>query len=52
MWNEATFEDYMKNPVAKIPGTKMAFAGVKNEHQAKDLWAYISQFDTDGNIKK
>jgi len=27
----------------------MAFAGVKNEPQVKDLWAYISQFDTDGN---
>jgi cytochrome c2 len=30
----------------------MVFAGVKNEQQAKDLWAYISQFDAGGNIKK
>jgi cytochrome c len=52
VWNEETFEDYIKNPAAKIPDTKMTFAGVKNEQQVKDLWAYISQFDASGNIKK
>jgi len=52
VWNEATFEDYIKNPAAKVPDTKMAFPGIKNEQQAKDLWAYIAQFDADGNIKK
>jgi cytochrome c len=52
VWNEESFEDYIKNPAAKIPDTKMTFAGIKNEQQAKDLWAYISQFDASGNIKK
>ncbi len=52
VWNEATFEDYIKNPAAKVPGTKMVFPGIKNESQVKDLWAYIRQFDADGNIKK
>jgi cytochrome c len=52
VWNEATFEDYIKNPGAKVPDTKMAFPGIKNEQQAKDLWAYITQFDAEGNIKK
>ena len=52
VWNEETFEDYIKNPAAKIPDTKMIFPGIKNEQQAKDLWAYISQFDADGNVKK
>jgi cytochrome c len=52
VWNEATFEDYIKNPAAKVPDTKMIFPGIKNEQQAKDLWAYISQFDASGNIKK
>ena len=28
------------------------FAGVKNEQQINDLWAYIKQFDSSGNIKK
>ena len=52
VWNEETFEDYIRNPAAKIPDAKMTFAGVKNEQQVKDLWAYINQFDADGNIKK
>ena len=52
VWNESTFEEYIKNPAAKIPETKMIFPGIKNEQQVKDLWAYISQFDADGNIKK
>ena len=52
VWNEATFEDYIKNPVAKIPGTKMIFPGIKNEQQVKDLWAYVGQFDSSGNVKK
>ena len=52
VWNEETFEDYIRNPAAKIPDTKMTFAGVKNEQQVKDLWAYISQFDAGGSIKK
>jgi cytochrome c len=51
-WNEATFKEYIKDPRAKIPGTKMIFAGIKNEKQVDDLWAYIKQFDASGNIKK
>jgi len=52
IWNEATFKEYIKDPRAKIPGTKMIFAGIKNEKQVDDLWAYIKQFDASGNIKK
>jgi len=52
VWNEGTFEEYIKNPAAKVPGTKMIFPGIKNDQQAKDLWAYVSQFDANGNIKK
>jgi cytochrome c len=52
VWNEETFAEYIKDPRAKIPGTKMIFAGIKNEQEIKDLWAYIKQFDAEGNIKK
>ena len=51
-WNEAIFKEYIKDPKAKIPGTKMPFAGIKNEQEINDLWAYIKQFDANGNIKK
>jgi cytochrome c len=50
-WNEAEFKDYIKDPKAKIPGTKMAFAGIKNEKEANDLWAFIAQYDKDGKTK-
>ena len=50
-WNEAEFKDYIKDPKAKIPGTKMAFAGIKNEKEASDLWAYLAQYDKDGKAK-
>jgi cytochrome c len=50
-WNEAEFKDYIKNPQAKIPGTKMTFAGIKNEKEINDLWAFLSQYDKDGKIK-
>src|SRR3954469_1927202 len=50
-WNEAEFKVYIKDPKAKIPGTKMAFAGIKNENEINNLWAFISQFDKDGKTK-
>jgi cytochrome c len=52
VWNEQTFKDYIADPRAKIPGTKMIFPGIKNAQEATDLWAYIKQFDDTGNIKK
>jgi cytochrome c len=50
-WNEAQFKEYIKDPKAKIPGTKMAFAGITKETEINDLWAFVSQFDADGKIK-
>ena len=50
-WNEATFKEYIKDPRAKIPGTKMIFAGIKNEKEVGDLWAYLASFGADGKKK-
>jgi cytochrome c len=52
VWNEATFKDYIRSPQAKIPGTKMAFAGITNPQEIDDLWSYLKQFDDGGAIKK
>ncbi len=52
VWDEATFKEYIRDPRAKIPNTKMIFAGIKNEQEINDLWAYVKQFDAEGNIKK
>jgi cytochrome c len=51
IWSEATFKDYIQNPMQKMPGTKMAFAGIKNEKEIADLWAYLDQFKADGSKK-
>lgn len=48
-WNEQTFKEYIKDPRAKVPGTKMIFPGVKNEKEVDNLWAYIKQFKADGS---
>jgi cytochrome c len=48
-WDEATFAEYIKNPRAKIPGTKMVYAGLKDEQRIKNLIAYLKQFDAEGN---
>ena len=50
-WGEATFKEYIQNPMAKVKGTKMAFAGIKNEKEIADLWAYLKQFKADGAKK-
>ncbi len=50
-WNAQVFSEYIKDPRAKVPGTKMVFAGIKNETEVKNLWAYLSQFKADGSKK-
>ena len=50
-WDEATFKEYIADPRAKIKGTKMVFAGIKNENEAASLWAYLKQFDAAGKKK-
>jgi len=52
VWSEETFKEYITDPKAKIPGTKMVFAGIKNEKERTDLWAYLRQFNGDGTKKQ
>lgn len=47
-WDEATFRDYIKDPRAKIPGTKMVYAGLKDEKRIDDLIAFLKQYDAAG----
>lgn len=48
-WDEATFRAYIRDPRAKMPGTKMVYPGLKNDGQITDLIAFLKQFDQDGN---
>lgn len=51
VWTEATFKEYIKDPKAKIPGTKMVFAGIRSEKESDDLWSFLKQYGADGKIK-
>jgi cytochrome c len=48
VWDEAVFAEYIKDPKAKIPGTRMQYSGLKNERQVADLVAYLKTFGPDG----
>jgi cytochrome c2/nucleotide-binding universal stress UspA family protein len=51
VWGEKTFKKYIRNPQRDIPGTKMMFAGLDNQKDINDLWAYLKQFGPDGKKK-
>lgn len=40
-WDTATLEKYLTAPREVVPGTTMAFVGVKNPTQRADLIAYL-----------
>jgi len=50
-WAEASFEEFIKNPKAKVPGTKMVFQGLSSDKDAADVWAYLATFAADGKKK-
>lgn len=43
LWDEQHMSDYLENPKKYIPGTKMAFGGLKKEKDRNDLVAYLSK---------
>ncbi|KAJ3851132.1 cytochrome-c from the OXPHOS pathway [Lentinula lateritia] len=40
-WDEETLFEYLENPKKYIPGTKMAFAGLKKEKDRNDLVTWL-----------
>ncbi|MFL6798825.1 MAG: c-type cytochrome [Xanthobacteraceae bacterium] len=51
VWKEDTFTKYIHAPMQEMPGTRMAFVGIKNDKDIGDLWAYLKQFGPDGTKK-
>ena len=41
VWDAAHLDDWLQNPQTFLPGNRMAFAGVRNEEQRRDLIAYL-----------
>jgi cytochrome c len=44
VWTEEVLFKYLEAPLTFMPGTKMAFAGLKDEQDRKDVIAYLKQF--------
>ncbi len=43
VWDDATLSDYLRDPQAKVPGTKMVFNGIKQPGQLADVVAYLKE---------
>jgi cytochrome c2 len=43
VWNDENLSKYLENPLQFMPGTKMAYAGMKDDGDRKDLIAYLKK---------
>ena len=48
-WDEANLREYLKNPRAKVPGTKMIFPGITREAQLDNVIAFLKQLKANGD---
>jgi cytochrome c len=48
IWDELTLTTYLHAPRKLVPGTKMAFPGIKKDQEIADVIAYLRQFDARG----
>ena len=48
-WDEANLREYLKNPRAKVPGTKMIFPGITREAQMDNIIAFLKQLKANGD---
>jgi cytochrome c len=40
-WDEGTLDEYLADPRATVPGTKMIFLGIKDKAERDDVIAYL-----------
>lgn len=46
-WNAKTLDWFLHAPMEAVPGTKMTYAGVKDDGDRQDLIAYLATLDAD-----
>ena len=44
IWTEEELLKYLENPLSYMPKNKMAFAGLKDEQDRRDVIAYLAKF--------
>jgi cytochrome c len=42
-WDEPTLQDYLRNPRARVPGTKMLFPGLRKPDDIANVIAFLKQ---------
>ena len=43
VWDDKTLVEYLKDPKGRVPGTKMVYAGLKQEAQQADMIAFLKK---------
>ena len=51
-WNPSSLSAFLEAPMSNIPGTNMAFPGVKSEDDRASIIAFLAAVDSDGNIRR
>jgi cytochrome c len=51
-WDEPTLREFLRNPRAKVPMTKMAFAGLASDADLDNLIAFLKFFGPNGEERK
>jgi cytochrome c len=42
-WDEKTLDEYLKDPRAKVPETKMTYIGLRQDQQRQDMIAFLKK---------
>ncbi|NND91395.1 MAG: c-type cytochrome [Granulosicoccus sp.] len=49
VWDEPSLDAFLESPMTYVVGTKMAFAGMRDEAQRQDMIAFLQQIDSSGS---
>lgn len=50
-WNETTLATFLADPKAAVPGNKMAFPGLREDHDIANVIAFLASHNADGARK-
>jgi cytochrome c len=52
VWNRATLDRFLRDPLAAVPGTSMGYAGVADRRERADLIAYLDHVNRSAACKR
>ncbi len=50
VWDKTTLTRFLHGPPDVVPGTKMAFSGIKSDEEIEEILAYLATLDPDGMV--